>query len=175
MSILMFIVLGLVAYQYLVTTFLRQETQPDYSPVRYDTGWIALNDGIDVRLEPGASLLAAHRNVNGSRRFRLLGAARFRVSPIHRPESMLRADGVVVETPAGLVIAGESDFNVTTNADTTLVQVHPLGPRRALQPQQRTVSVATRFGNESYQLALRDLDRARLVKGHDPQLLRLIH
>lgn len=143
----------------------------DLSALSYDTGWIALDDGIQVQLTPGASLQVDHRPEDGMRRVLLDGAARFRVSPLDPGAPTLRPQALRVETRAGTVSAGESEFSVAARADTTVVNVHPLGPRRVLNPVQITVVATTHFPGAASGVALRDLDGARLVRGRTPQLI----
>jgi hypothetical protein len=146
-------------------------SESQFSPVSYDTGWIALNDGIDVQLTAGASLEVGHQRLRNMKHVRLEGEARFRVSPIETVTGTLRSHALLIDTHAGEVAAGESDFTITVRADTTVVQVHPLGPRRALEPARMTVMATVVTGNASSRLPIRDLEGARLVRGRATELI----
>lgn len=137
--------------------------------VPYDTGWIALGDGIEVQLSHGTSLHAGLDDVNSKRRFWLDGLARFRVSPNYSRQPSLRLNVLLVDTRAGSVTAGESEFVVSARGDTTMVFVNPLGPRRALAPELRTVYAATELPDGTHIVTLFDREGARLVRGRVPQ------
>ena len=160
-------------YVVLATTQQPIVAEREYSEVPFDTGWISLNDGIEVRLSPGGSLRVDHRLLDGMRHVLLEGAARFRVSTFDSASPVLRGNALIVETRAGRVTAGESDFNVTARGDTTLVHVLPLGARRLLQPELLTVTASIALDNGTTHLPLREHDGARLVTGQDPQRFTL--
>lgn len=141
----------------------------EFSPVPFDTGWIALNDGIEVQLSPGASLQVDHRRVRNMKHVLLEGTARFRVSPLDSTSPVMTYQALLVETRAGSVTAGESDFTISAVADTTLVHVYPIGARRALDPMNLSVRATAQFENETINILLRDHDGARLVVGRDPE------
>jgi hypothetical protein len=167
------VVVVIAGYGILAATQQPIVGEREYSEVPFDTGWISLNDGIEVRLSPGGSLRVDHRLLDGMRHVLLEGAARFRVSTFDSASPVLRGNALLVDTRAGRVTAGESDFNVTARGDTTLVHVLPLGARRLLQPELLTVTASIALDNGTTHLPLREHDGARLVTGQDPQRFTL--
>jgi hypothetical protein len=137
-------------------------------------GWVSLDDGIEVRVSPGAQVLVDQQPRQGMKRVLLEGSARFRVLA-HSPDARaLRNPALIVETRAGNVTAGESDFSVLAKADTTYVVVRELGPRRALAPQLRTVTAYTSLTKDKDAgIALFDNASARLVRGREPEAISL--
>ena len=137
-------------------------------------GWVSLNDGIEVMVSEGASVRVYEQPLRGMKHVLVEGAARFRVLA-HSPDARaLRNQALIVETRAGNVTAGESDFHVLAKADTTYVIVRELGPRRALQPEQRTVVATTDLTKDSNAgIALFDNASARLVRGRAPEAISL--
>jgi hypothetical protein len=165
---LVLVVIG--GYAVLITT--QEPTDPGgpYIEIPFQTGWVSLDDGIEVAIAPGASLRVDQQPRSGMKRVLLEGSARFRVLA-HNPDARsLRTQALLVETRAGSVTAGESDFSVNAQADTTVVLVGALGPRRALDPQLRTVFAYTALNkNSNAGTALLDNDGARLVAGREPE------
>ena len=141
---------------------------PASTLVPYDTGWIALTDGIEVQLSPGASLRLAHRRLLGMRHLLLEGTARFRLPDIDSAVVSMRAPSLVVETPEGFVIASESEFGVTTRADTTDVHVYTLGRPGNPRREVITLSAVIKIEALGQILVLLEPGGARLVRGHDP-------
>lgn len=139
----------------------------------FDRGWVSLDDGIEVRMTEGASVRVDQQPRNGMKRVLVEGSARFRVLA-HSPDALaLRNQALIVETRAGEVMAGESDFHVLAKADTTYVIVRELGARRALQPEQRTVMATTELGTPEHtsSIFLFDNASARLVRGRAPEAI----
>jgi hypothetical protein len=167
---LLLFVLLIVTYVWSAESQEWTEPGGPYTEIPFQVGWVSLDDGIEVNIAPGASLRVDRQPRNGMKRVLLDGSARFRVLA-HNPDARsLRTQALVVETRAGAVTAGESDFTVTARADTTSVFVLPLGPRRALAPQLRTVMTTTEIDKNSHAGAvLRDNDGARLVRGREPE------
>lgn len=162
-------VLMIVGYMVLAMNTKPVAQERQYSLVPYDTGWIALNDGIEVQLTRGASLSVDHRQLNGSKHVRLVGTARFKVWPVDSTSPVLYTDELIIDTRAGSVRAGESEFTVTARADTTVVHVFPLGARRALAPHQMTVSAGLLLDGVYQMLPIPDNEGARMVRGRETQ------
>lgn len=141
----------------------------DYSLVPYDTGWISLNDGIEVQLSPGAALQADHRIMGSKRHFLLEGGARFRVLPYDSTAAAMYSERIRIDTRAGYVIAAESDFTIRATADTTEVFVHPVPPRPKGEPLFWYLTATTEMGNHFSHMPVRVNEGARLVTGRDPQ------
>lgn len=160
---------GLIVYALLATFQKPIVEQREYSLVPYDTGWISLNDGIEVQLSPGAALQADHRRMDSDRHFLLDGGARFRVLPYDSTAPTNFATRLRIDTRAGYVLAGESDFTIRATADTTVVLVHPLAPRPGLPMSLYRVHATTEIGNFFAHLPMRANEGGRLVAGQDPQ------
>lgn len=141
----------------------------EYSVVPYDTGWISLNDGVEVQLSPGALLKVDHRLMDGMRHVLLEGTAQFRLWPRDSAEPILVNPWLRVETRAGNVTAREAEFTVTARADTTFVQVHPFNRVRSQLVVMPVVASTVLASDRSSSLPLRELDGALLVRGRDPQ------
>lgn len=139
--------------------------------VPYQTGWMPLMEGIEVRLEPGASLRRAHRRLQGMRHVLLDGTARFRVPDLDSGVKSLRTQSLAVQTAVGLVTASNAELTVTTRGDTTEVQVHAL----PMQPKPGawgvTLAEALEISHASQLLYLGELGAMRVIRGHDPERL----
>jgi len=144
-----------------------------------DTEWSVLGDGIYVKLTPGASLRITSEPPSDLKQVLLDGSARFRVLALDTASGSPRPDALVVRTRAGLVTAGESEFTVTTRADTTDVHVHANSrPRQRQYSRMMMVDAAVVFdtagtplsGSQAvHHIPVRDLDSARIVRGVVPQ------
>lgn len=141
-----------------------------YYELTFQPGWVSLNYGIEVSIAPGATLRVNYNSRDGMKHVVLDGMARFRVFALDPATQTLRTNALIVETRAGTVVAGEADFSVTARADTTTVGMHPLGPRRALQPHVWTVYAYTDLTrDERAGTYLLDHHAARLVRGQKPE------
>jgi hypothetical protein len=145
-------------------------TDGPYTEILHQPGWVSLQNGIEVTVAPGAVVRVDQRPRDGRTRVLLEGSARFRVFPLDPATRTLRTDALLVETRAGSVSAGESDFSVSARGDTTTVGLRPFGPRRALQPHVRTVYAYTDLTrDERAGTYLLDHHGARLVRGQRPE------
>ncbi|MBK7908682.1 MAG: hypothetical protein IPJ78_19330 [Gemmatimonadetes bacterium] len=144
-------------------------------PVPYRSGWITLENGIDVQLTPGAELRVSPRRLRGMRHLILTGTARFRVPELDPPGTPTRTQALVVETPVGFVTASESEFTVAAGADTTEVQLHVLPGRSPLPPSPLTLASVIEPADRERILTLSEPGSARLVRGSDPVRLPSSH
>jgi len=152
--------------------YIPENDEIAYTRVPNDTGWIALNDGITVRLEPGASLRTAHRLRDGKRVVKLTGTARFRIAPRDTARPPVRSDVLIVEALVGSVGAFESEFTVAARPDTTLVTVHHAGPRTARERDYWPVQVVLSEPARGQHHFLLEGEGARITAGHDIQIIR---
>ncbi len=152
--------------------YIPENDEIAFTRVPYDTGWIDLNDGITVRLEPGASLRTAHRLRDGKRVVKLLGTARFRITARDTTQPPVRRDVLLVEALVGSVGAFESEFTVTARPDTTLVQVHRAGPRTARERDYWPVQASLDEPARGQHHFLLEGEGARIMKGHDIEVIR---
>ncbi len=136
--------------------------------VPYQSGWITLENGIHVKLEPGAELRVAQRRLSGMRHLLLKGTARFRVPFLDPPEMSMRPQSLVVETPVGFVTASESEFTVAAGADTTALQIHALPPHGKIPPSPMTLAPVLMPVDVDQILVLLEPGNARLVRGRNP-------
>ncbi len=143
-------------------------TRRDFALVPHRTGWIPLGDSIEVQFPPGASLRATRESVRSGRQVRLTGTARFRVLALDSITPEPRTSGLVVHTRGGVVTAGEAEFTVTTRGDTTEVEVHRPSRRRFMWFVALPTGLQVRRDTTADPLTLRELDRARLVRGQTP-------
>ena len=143
-----------------------------YSPVPYAEGWIPLNDGVEVQLEPGTALSISHRRQDRDRLLKLDGGtARFRIVPFDTITSSLRERAILIHTSAGQVTAGEAEFTVTVRGDTTWVYNHPRTPRPSVRFWNTTVRAAHEKGPGLYELPVAEGEGARIIVGHDTERL----
>ena len=136
--------------------------------VPYQSGWITLDSGIEVQLTPGAALRVADRRLLGMRHLLLEGSARFRIPDIDSAVVSMRTQSLVVETPVGFVTASESEFSISTRADTTEVHVHALPGRGAIPPTPMTLAAVLELVDVDQLLVLLEPGSARLVRGRNP-------
>lgn len=144
-------------------------TRRDFAVVPYQTGWIPLGDSTFVELTPESSLRAAREPSVGGRVVILEGAARFRVLPLDSLAEEPRRTGLVIRTRAGLITAREGEFRVAARADTTDVEVQRPSRRRFFYFVPLPTAVTVRRDSTSEPLLVRELDRARLVRGRVPE------
>ena len=142
--------------------------EPVTDLVPYQSGWIALENGIAVELTPGAELRVARRRLRGMRHLILTGTARFRVPELDAPDMGLRTQVLVVQTPVGYVTASESEFTVVARADTTDVEVHALPGHGAIPPSPMTLAPVIEIEDADQVLILLEPGSARLVRGRNP-------
>ncbi|MCL4212725.1 MAG: FecR domain-containing protein [Gemmatimonadales bacterium] len=143
--------------------------------VPYDTAWIPIGGtGLQVRPALGSDLRVAERRTDGKRQFLLdSGAVRFHVAPVTSADPTLRGHQIDVQTPAGVVSAGESDFTVSVRGDTTDVEVHASGrPGSRFRPVEARATIvggpALSAEARSYSIPLAAGERTRLVRGQVP-------
>ena len=136
--------------------------------VPYQSGWITLENGIAVQLTPGAELRVAQRRLRGMRHLILTGTARFRVPELDPPDTGLRTQVLVVQTPVGYVTASESEFTVVAGAYTTDVQVHALPAHGNTPPSPMTLAPVLEPVDVDQMLILLEPGSARLVRGRNP-------
>lgn len=144
-------------------------TQRDFATVPYRTGWIPLGDSVFVELAPDASLRAAHETVNGVRQVLLDGTATFRIVALDSLDDEPRRGAILVRTRAGRISAAESEFRVAARGDTADVEVLRPSRRRFFYFVPMPTGVAVRHDTTIAPLVLRELDRARLVRGRVPE------
>ena len=130
--------------------------------------WITLENGIAVQLTPGAELRVAQRRLRGMRHLILTGTARFRVPELALPDTRLRTQVLVVQTPVGYVTASESEFTVVAGAYTTDVQVHALPAHGSTPPSPMTLAPVLEPVDVDQMLILLEPGSARLVRGRNP-------
>ena len=106
------------------------------------------------------------------------GRARFQVEALDNVSPLPRPGALLVKTRAGEVIAGESEFTVSAQADTTDVLVHAtVRPGRAgRMPPTVTASVVLKTQGpplsrewKIYSVPLLELERTRIVRGRVPE------
>lgn len=82
------------------------------------------------------------------------------------------ADGgnrIDVQTPTGLVSAGESEFTVRVRDDTTDIEVHASGlPGSGIRPVRASLYIWRGPDLKSYTMPLAAGERTRLVRGQVP-------
>ena len=144
-------------------------------PVPYRSGWITLDNGIDVQLTPGAELRVSPRRLRGMRHLILTGIARFRVPELDPPGTPTRTQALVVETPVGFVTASESEFTVAAGADSTEVQLHVLPGGPPIPPSPLTLASVIEPADRERIVTLSEPGSARLVRGSDPVRLPSSH
>lgn len=165
-------VAGAVVYALLATFQKPIVREREYRDIPFTGGWFPIGERLMVNLAPGGSLRLDYEDVDGKKHVLLEGSARFRVQPLHSASLALRPGALIVETRAGSVIAGESEFTVHARADTTSVLLLPLpAARRAVEPELRTVLATTTIGNTQSGQALFDGEGARLVRGRAAERL----
>jgi hypothetical protein len=147
-------------------------TRRDFIQVPHDTGWIPLRqpeDRIFVQLAPDASLRADQVGAVGTVLPVILeGTARFLVLTLDSLAVEPRRNGIAVRTRGGLVSAGDSEFTVTARGDTTDVEVHTPSRRRYFSFVPMPTAIFVRRDADGERLMLRELERARLVRGREP-------
>jgi ferric-dicitrate binding protein FerR (iron transport regulator) len=136
----------------------------DYQTIPFDTGWIALRAGHDVRIEPGTRLRSLNEQARGVYRARLHGSAQFRVLHPDTAGMLPPMLPLVVETRDGVVFTGLGEFRVTTRRDTTEVEVLRPSKRRFMGflPVPSTALVHTHADSNPIQLS--ETQRALLVR-----------
>lgn len=140
----------------------------DAVPVPYRSDWITLENGVEVQLTPGADLRVAPRRLHGMRHVILTGTARFRVPDLDPPDTPMRTQTLVVETPVGFVTASESEFTVTAGADTTELRIHQLPGHPPIPPSPMTLAPVIQPADVDQVLVLKEPASARLVRGANP-------
>lgn len=139
--------------------------------VPYQSGWMPLMDGIEVQLDPGASLRRAHQRMRGMRHVLLEGTARFRIPDIDSAVTSFRTQSLAVQTPGGFVTASNAELTVATRGDTTDVRVHLLPLRPKPGADGVTLAEVFEITRAGQLLFLPGPGAMRLVPGHDPELL----
>lgn len=144
-------------------------TRRDFAVVPPSTGWTPLGDSVFVQLAPDARLRAERSPAGDVRRILLRGTATFRILATDSATPEPRRSGLMIRTRGGVVHAGESEFTVTTAGDTTLVEVLRPARRRFYYFAPLPTAVRVRRDSTTDPLTLRELERARLVRGSAPQ------
>ena len=142
--------------------------EPVTDLVPYQSGWIRLENGIAVQLTPGAELRVLQRRLRGMRHLILTGTARFRVPDLDPPDTPMRTQVLVVQTPVGYVTASESEFTVVAGAYTTDVQVHALPAHGNTPPSPMTLAAVIEPVDADQILVMVEPGSARLVRGRNP-------
>ena len=84
------------------------------------------------------------------------------------PDTRLRTQVLVVQTPVGYVTASESEFTVAAGADTTDVHVHALPAHGNTPPSPMTLAPVIEPVDVDQILILLKPGSARLVRGRNP-------
>lgn len=145
----------------------------EFRSVPYDTGWITLRDGHEVRMERGTRLLTSDIHVGGVYRVRLEGSARFRVQ---HPDTLGAAPGLLpleVQTRAGTAFIGMGDCSVRTVRDTTYVEALPPSRPRFIGFIPMPSIALVRTLADPNPIQLRGGQRALLVRGRAAMRLPL--
>jgi hypothetical protein len=136
----------------------------DFKAVRHDTGWIAIREGHQVRLDPGTRLRSSDRQVDGIYSARLEGAAHVRVQ---HPDTGGMMPGILplsVETRAGVASTGMGEFRVRTSGDSTYVEVLRPVDRRFVGPVPIPTFVLVYTHADPNPIQLHETQRALLLR-----------
>ena len=143
----------------------------DYAPWQADTGWTALRDHIQVRIEPGARLRTARAMRDVQRAKVDAGSVHFRVQLTDTTSITPSTIPLVILTRGGDVVSGYGDFTVTVTGDTTVVEEHQPQRQRYIGfmpfPSMTLVSTSDRAEPVRVQTS----QRFRLVRGSPPERL----
>jgi hypothetical protein len=145
----------------------------DYQRVPADTAWSKLLGGGEVRVANGTRLLAAKRLTEDQvMNVMLWGAARFRTGTADTVSVIPKIRPIAVLTHGGWIFAANAELTVSTRGDTTDVEL----PRPAHHSFIGFVPIPTMVfingpPNDPNSLALKEGERARMVRGHMPVIL----
>lgn len=140
-------------------------------PLPYDTAWVTIGDGVQVRLTPGTSL--RRKPVAFGRQWVLLdGTARFLVQARDSADRAVPPGRFRVRTRVGYVTVSEAEFTMTTLPDTTLVTVHPFGGVRSHPTELTWVDITSKTGPTTASTVLREGERGRIVRDSVPEVIR---
>ena len=170
-KLLQVLILGLavVVYVWLEPIGAYIESRKYGAPVRYDTAWVAIGDGVQVRLTPGASLRLMPKPYFGRQMVLLKGTARFLVEARDSADKLVAPGRFRVRTRVGYVTAAEAEFSVSTQTDTTIVTVHPFNPLGAQRLKESRVEITTKTGPNSASMHLRARERGLMVRDSMPE------
>lgn len=143
--------------------------------VPLDLQWDSLDVGVWMRTEGRTTTRLSPWRRNGMLQLDLTGTARFRIVAIDSTEPRIRERTLAIRTRAGVVEAGESEFTVIARADTTVVHVHPIRHRAAVQSWTSMVQATTVLEDDLHSsVRVGEFAGAILQRDRRPQLLRAI-
>jgi ferric-dicitrate binding protein FerR (iron transport regulator) len=164
-------ILGLSAFVLRDEIHERYVDRRDYDVVARGPGSVVLHDGTHASVAAGSVLREAkHQPVAGVELVKVQGNARFDVTRLPSTAVKPAMRALIVGAAGGQISTNSADFSVRARGDTAEVEVfqRPSGARQDMFSVIPDFVSLKGAGQALPQLALREGERGRIVRGKDP-------